>query len=120
MNSIIQGGKCCWLCGANGSCDPLDKHHVFGGARRDASERYGLTVWLCHDKCHIFGQRAVHRCGETRERLQAEAQETAMRHYGWTKEEFIAKFGKNYLDGEPEEKESGCFAVLGDELCVNW
>ena len=21
--------KVCWLCGANGSCDPLDKHHIF-------------------------------------------------------------------------------------------
>ena len=41
----------CFLCGRNGADDPLDKHHIFGGAYRKKSERYGLTVYLCHDRC---------------------------------------------------------------------
>ena len=122
MNSIIQGGKYCWLCGANGSTDPLDKHHVFGGALRSKSERYGLTVYLCHGSCHIFGERAAHRSRETRERLQAAAQGAAMKRYGWTREDFMREFGKNYLAEESEESEAECgdFRLLDEELCVSW
>ena len=81
MNSIMQNGGYCWLCGRNGSAEPLDKHHVFGGALRSKSERYGLTVYLCHGSCHIFGERAAHRSRETRERLLADEDVRAMPCY---------------------------------------
>ena len=55
----------CWLCGANGCADPLDKHHIFGGSNRKKSERMGLVVYLCHHRCHIFGKKAVHQDKET-------------------------------------------------------
>ena len=61
--------KRCWLCGRNGAEDPLDVHHIFGGANRKLSDRFGLTVYLCHERCHIFGPEAAHRSGETAERL---------------------------------------------------
>lgn len=32
-----------------------DRHHIFGGANRQLSEKYGLTVYLCRN-CH----REVH------------------------------------------------------------
>ena len=51
----------CFLCGRNGSADPLDHHHIFGGAYRKKSERYGLVVDLCHHRCHIFGGYSVHK-----------------------------------------------------------
>ena len=38
--------KRCWLCGRNGADDPLDVHHIFGGANRKLSDRFGLTVYL--------------------------------------------------------------------------
>lgn len=122
MKSIMQNGGYCWLCGKNGSAEPLDKHHVFGGALRGKSERYGLTVYLCHGSCHIFGERAAHRSRETRELLQAAAQRAAIKRYGWTREDFRREFGKNYLDDEPEvgEEESGGFRALDEELCVSW
>lgn len=62
-------GRSCWLCGRNGTAEPLDKHHIFGGACRKKSEKYGLTVYLCHGSCHIFGEKAVHSCRETMDEL---------------------------------------------------
>lgn len=88
----------CWLCGRNGSADPLDRHHIFPGKNRELSEKYNLTVYLCHADCHIFGPNAVHRNPYTRRMLQAWGQDNAMREHGWTTEQFIKKFGKNYME----------------------
>lgn len=89
--------KECWLCGANGSSDPLDRHHIFPGALRDKSEKYGLVVYLCHEHCHIFGKYAVHKNAQTMRSLKQYGQKKAMKEQGWTKAEFIKEFGKNYL-----------------------
>lgn len=89
--------KKCWLCGKNGSSDPLDRHHIFGGAYRKKSERLGLVVYLCHDSCHIFGEMAVHRNKFTMKKIHQYGQKVAMEKYGWTKEQFIQEFGRNYL-----------------------
>lgn len=86
----------CWLCGANGA-DPLDRHHIFQGKNRQISEKYGLVVYLCHADCHIFGPNAVHRNLQTRKRLQAWGQKKAMKENGWTTEDFIRIFGRNYI-----------------------
>lgn len=58
----------CFLCGRDGTEDPLDFHHIFGGnaADRKKCERYGLKVRLCHGRCHIFGPEAAHNCAETK------------------------------------------------------
>lgn len=92
--------KVCWLCGRNGACDPLDEHHIFGGAYRKKSEKYGLKVHLCHHDCHIFGRDAVHNNGEVMERLKRYGQKRAMEENGWTVEDFRREFGKNYLTDE--------------------
>lgn len=64
----------CFLCGRDGTEDPLDFHHIFGGnaADRKKCERYGLKVRLCHGRCHIFGPeghttapRPCERCAAT-------------------------------------------------------
>ncbi len=92
--------RSCWLCGRNGTADPLDKHHIFGGACRRKSEEYGLVVWLCHRRCHLSGRRAVHSCRETMDALHQYGQRLAMEQQGWTREEFMLEFGRNYLDEE--------------------
>lgn len=97
---MSYNGRECWLCGANGTRDPLDKHHIFGGALRDKSEKYGATVYLCHSKCHENGPKAAHRCRETRQKLQAYGQRKVMLEQGWTVDEFRLEFGKNHLDEE--------------------
>ena len=90
--------KECFLCGRNGSADPLDMHHVFNGAYRKKSEKYGLVVLLCHERCHIFSKEAVHNNAGNMRRLRQWGQQLLMEKYGWTVNEFVKEFGKNYLD----------------------
>lgn len=95
--------KYCYLCGRNGSADPLDKHHIFGGSNRKKSEKYGLTVYLCHSECHIFGKHSVHNDAQVMQQLHEEGQKLAMRQNGWSIEDFRAEFGANYIDEEAPE-----------------
>ena len=90
----------CFLCGKNGSSDPLDVHHIFGGKNRKKSEKYGLTVDLCHRECHIFGKHAVHNDPNVMQRLHEYGQRKAMAEQGWSVEDFIREFGRNYLTEE--------------------
>lgn len=93
-----MGDRKCWLCGANGSADPLDKHHLFGGALRKKSERDGLYVYLCHDQCHIFGRYAAHQCAETAQALHEYGERKWLaEHPGTTVEDFIHEYGRNYI-----------------------
>ena len=87
----------CFRCGRNGSVDPLDRHHIFGGAYRSKSEKYGLVVYLCHSRCHIWDSGAVHRSAKNMLRLKRYGQLKAMSEQGWTEEDFIREFGKSYL-----------------------
>lgn len=90
--------KKCFLCGRNGSGDPLDRHHIYPGPYRKKSEKYGLVVYLCHNRCHIFGADAVHQNAKKMRLLQQFWQEKAMLEQNWSKEDFIREFGRNYLD----------------------
>lgn len=90
--------KYCWLCGKNGSFDPLDRHHIFGGANRNKSEKYGLVVYLCHNSCHVFGKNAVHKNKDTMLAVHKYGQQKAMSENNWTKEDFIKIFGRNYIE----------------------
>lgn len=96
MMSIVQRDlNRCYLCGRRDQ--PLDIHHIFGGALRRKSEHYGLKVRLCHDSCHIFGQNAVHVDRRTDLMLKRRAQKIAMLKYDWTEEEWRQEFYKSYL-----------------------
>lgn len=97
-NSILQDDNTyCYLCRMSYGIEPLDKHHIFNGADRNKSERYGLYVYLHHNKCHIFGRNSVHQNIVVRNKLQAEAQQKAMEHYKWSKQDFMDIFGRNYI-----------------------
>lgn len=87
----------CYLCGRNGQGDPLEKHHVFGGANRKKSEKYGLTVDLCGSRCHRNGAYSVHKNKNVDLQLKEEFQRMAMEENDWTTEDFIREFGRNYL-----------------------
>lgn len=91
--------RTCWLCGANGYLDPLDKHHIFGGnGRRNKSEHDGLYVYLCHAKCHEFGTDAVHNNAETMQKLHEYGEQKWLdEHPDKTIDDFIREYGKNYL-----------------------
>ena len=92
--SIIQSEERCFMCG---SFRWLECHHIFGASNRKKSEYYGLKVLLCH-YCHNEPPNGVHQNRKNRLMLQKLAQEKAMQHYGWTKEQFREIFGKNYID----------------------
>lgn len=94
--------KKCFLCGRNGNGDPLECHHLFGGANRKKSDRLGLTVWLCGNECHRLGRNAAHRNKDTMLFLHAYGQMKAMEEQGWTVDDFRREFGKNYLDVEED------------------
>ena len=88
----------CFLCGRNGAGDPLDKHHIFGGPYRGKSEKYGLYVYLCHNRCHIYGMMSVHQNQKTMRQLKRYGQLKAMKENGWSTDDFIREFGKNYVE----------------------
>lgn len=90
--------KKCFICGRNGCGDKLDKHHIFGGANRKKSEKYGLTVWLCHDRCHVFGKYSVHQNADVMRYVHEYGQRKAMEENGWSVKDFIREFGKNYME----------------------
>ena len=83
----------CFICGC---ASWLERHHVFGGARRKKSEKYGLVVDLCH-YCHNEPPDGVHHNKDTMLMLHRAGQEKAMRENDWTTERFIKEFGRNYL-----------------------
>jgi len=87
----------CWLCSRNGIGDRLEKHHIFGGANRWKSEKYGLTVWLCGERCHRTGAYSAHTNADTMLLLHQYGQRKAMKEQGWDISKFIEVFGKNYL-----------------------
>ena len=100
--SILQLDRSrCYLCGGPAELfDPLAKHHIFGGAMRSKSEKYGLTVYIHNNKCHIYGDNAVHRNARVNRKLQAEGQRAAMKEYGWSVEDFRREFYKNYIEDD--------------------
>ena len=93
----------CFLCGRNGTGDTLEWHHVFPSSLRKKSEKYGLVVPLCGDRCHRNGKKSAHKCKETQLKLKQWAQEKAMEENGWSVEDWRREFGKNYLGGEDDD-----------------
>lgn len=71
--------------------------HIFGGAYRNKSEKYGLVVYLCGERCHRNGGNAVHRNGNQMRLLRRYGQLKAMQEQGWTEDDFRREFGKSYL-----------------------
>lgn len=95
MKSIIPGdSEFCYLCKKRGlGTRGTDVHHmIFGTAKRKLADQDGLTVHLCHVH-HMM----LHCNGDYKRELQELAQETWMRHYNGTKEDFIKRYGISYL-----------------------
>lgn len=98
-DSILQihDGRCflCMLLDNNNFFWPdVEKHHVFGGPDRTASEEEGLTVDLCPND-HRIDQRAVHNNRDTDLIIKRYAQAAWEQNH--TREEFREKFRKSYL-----------------------
>lgn len=93
--SIIDGSNYCYICSRYKMRYVLasDTHHIFGAANRNKSDEDGLTVRLCrrchsqvHDTSNIF-YHELHRIGE----------QAWLDHYHKTIQDFILRYGKNYI-----------------------
>ena len=93
---------CCFLCKRNRHAGRLELHHIFGGARRKLSTKYGLCVTLC-EECHRLGKHAVHQSAETMQYLHEYGQRKAMQENGWDVQTFREIFGKNYLQEDEND-----------------
>lgn len=93
MNSIMQTEKECYI---SGRIDWLEEHHIFGGANRKNSEKYGLKVYLNHH-WHNEPPNGAHHNKALMDKLHHAGQEAFERVHG-TRQEFIKIFGRNYLD----------------------
>lgn len=98
--SIIQRETCCANCGRRwgyGMDRKLDRHEPWGGtANRAKSKELGMWVYLCHFGCHE-GPGSVHDDAQLARQFRKDAQRAAMLRYGWSREEFIRRFGKSEL-----------------------
>lgn len=70
-------------------------HHVFNGANRKLSEKYGFLVPLRPD-CHNMTPYSVHMNQKFDEQLKRNAQLYYEKHYG-NRLDFIKEFGKSYI-----------------------
>ena len=91
MDSIISKEKRCYLCG---STSFLEKHHIFNGADRKKSEKYGLKVYLCHN-CHNEPPSGVHHNAQNNKELKAIGQKAFAEKYPTL--DFFTIFKRNYL-----------------------
>lgn len=92
--SIIQTEKECYITGTPYN---LHEHHIiYGNGLRKLSEKYGLTIWLRAD-WHNMSDYGVHFNKALDTELKQMAQKKAMEYYGWSIEDFIKIFGRNYL-----------------------
>lgn len=89
--SILQDEKECFICKTTYN---LEEHHIFRAPYRNASERYGLKVWLCQP--HHTGNQGVHNGNVIVDKyLKQLAQKKFEEEH--SREEFIQKFGRSYL-----------------------
>lgn len=91
MKSIVQSEKRCYICG---TCQNLERHHIFMGPDRKLSEKYGLTVYLCHMH-HNEPPDGAHFNENTKRWLQRVGQMAFEQEYGH--EKFMELFTRNYL-----------------------
>ena len=90
MKSILQDDEVCFICGK----PQTHLHHIFMGANRKNSDKYGFTVYLCPYH-HNMSKEGVHFNRELDIQLKMMCQEKFEETH--TREEFMKIIGKNYL-----------------------
>lgn len=96
MKSLLQENRECYVCGQTYH---LHRHHIYFGAFRDKSEKWGCWCYLCVD--HHTGRHGVHSANgkELNYKLKKECQRAFVGKYDF--ETFMKEFRKNY-DTETE------------------
>jgi hypothetical protein len=93
MKSILQEDTdYCFVCGRYGT----EIHHIFfGTANRKLSDKYGLVVGLCYN--HHRGRLGVHNGNRELDLMLKQIGQTRFNNV-YPDEEFLAVFGKNFLN----------------------
>ena len=73
------------------------RHECFGGANRKFSIEDGLVIFI-NPQLHNMGDKGIHYNRDFMDYVHKVAQQTWQNYYGKTKEDFIKRYGKNYLD----------------------
>lgn len=81
----------CFICGMS----PVQIHHCIGGCRRKLSDSDGLVVPLCLEH-HLDSKNGVHG-QNTALKLALMRQAQTAYEKTHSREEFMARYGKNYL-----------------------
>ena len=97
--SIMQDKKECYICKKTFL---LEKHHcIYGTAKRKLSDEDGLAVWLCHIHHRgtngVHGKNGLHDMSGNKINLKQEAQKRWQEYYNKTTEDWIHRYGRNYL-----------------------
>ena len=74
----------------------LHLHHILGGANRKFSDEDGLFVYL-PPELHNMSDKGIHFDKEFMDYAHKVGQKAWMEHYNKTTEDFIKRYGKNYL-----------------------
>ena len=82
--------KECWLCKQKAF---TDVHHVFNGALKAKSEKYGALINVCR-KCH----NEIHKDAGLRTGIKTVFQKKIMRQQNWTINDWRKNFYKSYLE----------------------
>lgn len=95
MKSIINNEKKCFICGSTAN---LHLHHVMFGRNRKIADEDGLTLYLCY--FHHEGTYGVHGINghDLDIKLKKIAEKKWCEFYNKTPEQFIKRYGKNYLE----------------------
>lgn len=88
---LTNWGFCEWCMRADRA---LQRHEVYHGAYRKRSKELGCWVLLC-DECH---DRLHHHDAGMDRQLKGLMQYVAMKHYGWSVDDFRQRFGKSYVE----------------------
>lgn len=93
VKSILQRNKACYICGTTLN---LHLHHIFyGTANRKKSDADGCIIYLCQR--HHTGAAGVHFNKDLDLKIKSRCQEAYLKTYNKTIEDFIARYGRNYL-----------------------
>ena len=89
--SIISNVKECVRCGA---VSDLHKHHIYGGSRRNTSEKHGLWIYLCPAH-HNMSDEGIHFNAKFERKAKEVCQKVFEAKH--THAEFMVLIGRNYI-----------------------
>ena len=95
--SLFDNEKRCFVCLSRKN---IHKHHVYGGANRDKSERTGEWVYLCAHH-HNMSDDGVHFNKALDDKLKKYGQKRFEQEVG-DRIEFMKIFGRNYLEADDD------------------